>query len=159
MLVKKGCATAAASDLVSMVKSLSETSSLGIPSDQPAVAGQPVAIPDSNCENGSSHQAKAMNPTAMKAVVALLPVSILFSGALLTFARRIAPFSLLLLLGAGCLLMVALAHLCEGLHWFPWMQWGMEHSAGHYLDLTSAVLGLTLFPVGYLLHAIAERHA
>lgn len=100
-----------------------------------------------------------MNPTAMKVMIALLAVSILFSGALLTFARRRATSSLLQLLGAGCLLIVALAHLCEGLHWFPWMQWGLEHSAGHYLDLTSAVLGVTLFPVGYLLHAIKERHA
>ena len=31
---------------------------------------------------------------------------------------------------------------------------GLEHSAGHYLDLWSAVLGLTLFPVGYLFHAL-----
>jgi len=36
---------------------------------------------------------------------------------------------------------------------------GVEQSAGYYLDLTSAVLGLALFPVGYLLHANAERHA
>lgn len=100
-----------------------------------------------------------MNLTATKAMIALVPASILFSGALLTFARRTATSSLLQLLGAGCLLMVALAHLCEGLHWLPWMRWGLEHSAGHYLDLTSAVLGLTLFPVGYLLNAIKERHA
>ena len=56
-------------------------------------------------------------------------------------------------------MVVALGHICEGLHLFPGMQWGMEHSAGHYLDLASAVLGLTLFPLGYLLHAIASRHA
>ena len=37
---------------------------------------------------------------------------------------------------------------------FAWMRWGDEHSAGHYLDLVSAVLGGTLFPVGYLLHAL-----
>lgn len=98
-----------------------------------------------------------MNLTA-KALVALLPTSFVFAGALLTFARRTVS-SVLQLLGAGCLLTVALAHLCEALHWFPGMQWGMEHSAGHYLDLTSAALGLTLFPVGYLLHAIAERHS
>jgi hypothetical protein len=100
-----------------------------------------------------------MNPTAIRAVVALLPASILFSGSLLLFARKVAASSSLQLLGAGCLLIVAVAHLCEGLHWLPWMRWGMEHSAGHYLDLTSAVLGLTLFPIGYLLHAIANRHA
>ncbi len=27
------------------------------------------------------------------------------------------------------------------------MNWGDEHSVGHYLDFGSAVLGLTLFPV------------
>jgi hypothetical protein len=26
------------------------------------------------------------------------------------------------------------------------MRWGLEHSIGHYLDLSGAVLGLTLFP-------------
>jgi len=39
------------------------------------------------------------------------------------------------------------------------MQWGSNHSVGHYLDLGSAVLGLTLFPIGYLLHALTKRHA
>ncbi len=100
-----------------------------------------------------------MNATAVKATVALLPVSILFFGSLLLFARRAAASSFLQLLGAGCLVVVALAHLCEGFALFPFMHWGMEHSAGHYLDLSSAVLGVTLFPVGYLLHAIANRHA
>jgi hypothetical protein len=99
-----------------------------------------------------------MNATAAKAVVALLPVSILFLGSVLLFARRTAASSLQLI-GAGCLAVVALAHVCEGIGLLPFMHWGMEHSAGHYLDLTSAVLGLTLFPIGYLLHAIADRHA
>jgi hypothetical protein len=63
------------------------------------------------------------------------------------------------MLGAGCLVMVVLAHLCEALDLFPWMQWASEHSAEHYLDLGSALLGLTLFPVGYLLHALTKRHA
>src|SRR5438874_7170728 len=55
--------------------------------------------------------------------------------------------SFLQLLGAGCLVVVVLTHLCEALHLFPRMQWGSEHSVGHYLDLRSAVLGLTLFPI------------
>jgi hypothetical protein len=37
----------------------------------------------------------------------------------------------------------------------PLMQWGLPDSAGHYLDLLSAVLGLALFSIGYLWHAIA----
>jgi hypothetical protein len=97
----------------------------------------------------------------VKAVAAILPFSILFPGSLLLllFARRIAASSALQLLGAGCLVVVALAHLCEGIGLFRFMNWGMEHSADHYLELRSAVLGLTLFPVGYLLHAITNRNA
>jgi hypothetical protein len=53
--------------------------------------------------------------------------------------------------------MVILIHVAEALHLFPWMGWGLESSVGHYLDLSSAVLGLALFPLGYLMHAIATR--
>ena len=52
--------------------------------------------------------------------------------------------------------MVVLTHVSEALQLFPWMHWGGEHSVGHYLDFTSAVLGLTLFPLGYLFHAITK---
>ena len=38
-----------------------------------------------------------------------------------------------------------------------WMNWGSENSAGHYLDLSSAILGGTLFPIGYLLHALRRQ--
>jgi len=37
------------------------------------------------------------------------------------------------------------------------MHWGAEHSAGHYLDLSSAVLGLTLFPAVYLIRLVTKR--
>jgi len=63
---------------------------------------------------------------------------------------------LLQLLGSGFLVVVALAHVCEALRLFPWMGWGLEHSFGHYLDLFSVALGVTLFPLGYVLHALAE---
>jgi hypothetical protein len=66
--------------------------------------------------------------------------------------------SMLQLVRAACLLIVVLTHFCEVLHLFPWMDCGHRHSVGHYLDLGSAVLGLTLFPVGYLLDALAKRH-
>jgi len=52
--------------------------------------------------------------------------------------------------------MVVLTHVSEALRLFHWMDWGLEDSVGHYLDFGSAVLGLTLFPVGYLLHALAK---
>jgi hypothetical protein len=52
--------------------------------------------------------------------------------------------------------MVGLYHIFEALHLFPWMGWGLEHSFGHYLDFLSVALGLTLFPVRYLLHALTK---
>ncbi len=98
-------------------------------------------------------------PRLAKALVALVPAGILFVGAVLLFLREKILGSFLQLLGVGCLVVVVLAHIAEALHLFPWMHWGEEHSVGHYLDLRSAVLGLTLFPMGYLLHALTKRHA
>jgi len=90
-----------------------------------------------------------MKVTALKAVVALLPVLILFSGSVVLVFRGRTICSFLQLLGAGGLVVVVLTHISEALHLFPWMHWGLEHSVGHYLDFWSAVLGLTLFPIGY----------
>jgi hypothetical protein len=99
-----------------------------------------------------------MNFTQIKALLALLPALVLFFGALILYVRGRALYFLLQLFGAGCLVLVPVTHVAEALHLFPWMHWGLEHSAGHYLDLCGAALGLTLFPIGYLLHAITERH-
>jgi hypothetical protein len=95
-----------------------------------------------------------MNVTLFKALVALLPACMLFSGSVVMFFRGKTVSSFLQLLGAGCLVLVVLIHVSEALDLFPWMHWGLEHSVGHYLDFWSAVLGLTLFPVGYLFHAL-----
>jgi hypothetical protein len=95
-----------------------------------------------------------MNPALAKALVASAPVAILFSGSSILFFRHKTLSSFLQLLGACCLVVVTLAHVCEALHLLPSMYWGQPHSVGHYLDMSSAVLGLTLFPIGYLLHAL-----
>ena len=52
---------------------------------------------------------------------------------------------------------VVLTHICEAIHLFPWMHFGLVHSLGHYVDFGSAVLGLTFFPFGYLVHAFTNR--
>ena len=100
-----------------------------------------------------------MNATLLRGLVALVPACVLFSGSAVLFFREKTAWSFLQLLGAACLVVVVLTHICEALHLFPWMHWGSEHSVGHYLDFGSAVLGLTLFPVGYLFHALTKRHA
>jgi hypothetical protein len=100
-----------------------------------------------------------MNITLFKALAALVPVCMLLFGAIALFVRGKSASAFLQLLGAGGLVAVVLTHVCEALHLFPWMQWGLEHSIGHYLDLWSAVLGGTFFPVGYLVHALTKRRA
>lgn len=100
-----------------------------------------------------------MNVALIKALVALVPTCMLFSSSVVLFFRGKSVCILLQLLGAGCLVVVVLTHVSEALHLFPWMQWGLEHSVGHYLDFGSAVLGLTLFPAGYLFQALSKRRS
>ena len=98
-----------------------------------------------------------MNVTLLKALAALVPVVMLFSGSAVLFTRGRTASAFLQVLGAGSLVLVVLAHICEALQLFPWMHWGLEDSVGHYVALCSAVLGFTLFPIGYLLHAVTTR--
>src|SRR4029077_18171325 len=100
-----------------------------------------------------------MNPTLTKGLVALVPSCMLLFGAVVLFLRTKTTGSLLQIAGAGGLVLVVLTHLLEALHLVSWMNWGMEHSAGHYLDLSSAALALTLFPAGYLLQALTKKSA
>lgn len=99
----------------------------------------------------------SVNTAPLKALIALVPASMVFCGSPVLFFRRKAVCSSLQLLGAACFVVVVLTHVFEAFHLFPWMRWGFEDSAGHYLDFWSAFLGLTLFPVGYLLHSLRRR--
>jgi hypothetical protein len=94
---------------------------------------------------------------ALRALIALVPVILLVSGAVAVFSKTRTISALLQLLGAGCLIVVVLAHICEALDLLPWMGWGLPNSIGHYLDLGSAAFGLALFPIGYLWHALTRR--
>lgn len=96
----------------------------------------------------------AMNTTLAKALVALLPACLLLCGAVILFLRAKTAYLFMQLFGAVCMVGVILTHVCEALHLFPAMNWGAEHSAGHYLDLAGAIAALVLFPVGYVLHAL-----
>ena len=98
-----------------------------------------------------------MTATLLKSILALLPSSVVLAGALRGVASRRTPAGVLQLIGAACFAVVVLAHVAEALQILPWMHWGSRHSAGHYLDLGSAILGLTLFPLGYALQAFAAR--
>ena len=51
---------------------------------------------------------------------------------------------LLAILGIAFLLVVVLTHVAERWRLLPEMGWGLPDSPGHYLDLTSAILGVAL---------------
>ena len=97
-----------------------------------------------------------MNVRLLKALVLSLPAILLFAYSLVLFRRR-TPWSTTQLVGSASLVIVVLTHICEALRLFPWMHWGAERSAGHYLDLSSAILGLTLFPAAYLIRVFTKR--
>ena len=100
-----------------------------------------------------------MNPTLLRGLVALVPFTVLLSGAAILFVKARNVSSFLQLLGAACLMVVVFCHISEGLHLLPRMNWGLEQSIGHYIDLWGATLGLTLFPIGYLFHTLTRQRA
>jgi len=89
----------------------------------------------------------------VKLTIALVPVSMLLYGSVVLFRTRQSMWVSFQLIGSAFLVVVVLTHICEALSIFHWMHWGLEDSIGHYLDLVSAVLGLTLFPIGYCFYA------
>jgi formate hydrogenlyase subunit 3/multisubunit Na+/H+ antiporter MnhD subunit len=90
------------------------------------------------------------NPTLEKAVVLALPVAVLLGFSIVRIARARTLSAWLTLLGAGCLLVVVLTHVAEALHILTSMGWGEPHSIGHYTDLASALLGITLLLAAFM---------
>lgn len=64
---------------------------------------------------------------------------------------------LLLLAGCGCLVVVALTHVAEAMHWLSGMGWGLPSSPGHYLDLFSAVAGVALLLAAGVLRLLQSK--
>jgi hypothetical protein len=95
-----------------------------------------------------------MSYTLFAALAALLPASVLFCGSAILFRRSKTIWSSLQVSGAAGLIVVVLAHMCEAMGLFPWMGWALQHSPGHYVDLTGALIEVTMFPTGYLFHAL-----
>jgi hypothetical protein len=88
-------------------------------------------------------------------LVALAPASLLLAGSAIVFFRERHTASFLQLFGAGCLALVVLAHICEALRLFSCNGLGGAAEPGALFEnLGSAVIGITLFPLGYLLHEV-----
>jgi hypothetical protein len=88
-------------------------------------------------------------------VIGLAICATFVASAIALVQERNTP-SLIQLLGAGCLIIVALAHVAERFDFLPSIGWGRPETTGHYVDLISAVTGLILLPAGYLLRKRAR---
>jgi len=98
-----------------------------------------------------------MNPVELKAAIVLPSALLLLIGSVALFAKTYSMSAFLQLVGAGCLVLVVLAHICEAFGLLPWMGWGLADSVGHYIDLGSAILALTLFPIGFVWLALQRK--
>jgi hypothetical protein len=98
-----------------------------------------------------------MNPMELKAAIASPPALLVLIGSVVLFAKTYSMAAFLQLVGAGCLVLVVLAHICEAFGFLPWMGWGVADSVGHYIDLGSAILALTLFPIGFVWLALQKK--
>ena len=85
------------------------------------------------------------------------PVCVAFALSAASLIEERTAWCFVQLLGAFCLMIVVFAHVAEAFSLFPRMGWGLPDSAGHYVDLVSAVAGLILFPIGYLARSFGRR--
>ena len=98
-----------------------------------------------------------MNHAVLKVCAALIPACALFTGLAIIWLRKRSVSSFLQFLGATGLMIVVLTHVFEALRLFPSMRWGSQHSVGHYIDLSCAILAIMLFSLGCLIHAVDVR--
>lgn len=78
-------------------------------------------------------------------------VSAFFLRSAVSFARERTGWRAVQLFGSFCLVVAVLTHFAEAFHLLPGMGWGLPNTPGHYLDLCSAITGLILLPLGYVL--------
>ena len=101
----------------------------------------------------------AMNPMLVRALVASVPVFLLLVYSVAVLVTRKTISAVLQLVGATCLVVMVLTHFAEALHLLPAMRWGEPDSVGHYVDLSSAVLGVTITAFAYILRRREWRSA
>jgi hypothetical protein len=82
--------------------------------------------------------------------VIALPVGMFLVVSVSRIVKARTASALFQLLGASCLGVVVLTHVAETLRIVPSMGWGESNSVGHYTDLASAVLGMTLLLAAWL---------
>lgn len=92
-----------------------------------------------------------MDGILFRTLIALGVVGPLFVWSVVRIRKQATAGATLQLVGALALLAVIGAHVCEGFRLFPSWGWGRPNTVGHYFDLTSAIVGVTFVPVGFVL--------
>lgn len=93
----------------------------------------------------------------MRLIVIATVVGAVICASVWQLSKQRSMWRFLQLIGAAFLGVVVLTHVAERFSVFPKMGWGRPNTVGHYLDLTSAVVGLTLLPIGYICSVLSGR--
>lgn len=100
-----------------------------------------------------------MSTILSRAAVMLAPTLVLLGTSFVSYRAKKTLPSFMQFAGASFMLVVVFAHICEGFSILAFMGWGKEGTIGHYLDLSSAILGVTLFAVGSVLRVASRGSA
>ena len=92
-----------------------------------------------------------------KLILIGISVCIVFGASIASYAEEKTVMALTQLVGATFLLVVIFAHVSEAFGFNPSLGWGQPNTPGHYIDLVSAIVGVILFPIGYLGRRYSRR--
>jgi|SRR5215831_17628046 len=81
-------------------------------------------------------------------VIASVLDVLFLAWSLATFRRLRSAGAICQLVGALAMSVVVLTHIAETTGFASSMGWGRPDSVGHYLDLSSAIIAVTLVPLG-----------
>jgi apolipoprotein N-acyltransferase len=93
----------------------------------------------------------------LRTLLISIPIVALLVVSLAAFIRTRHLSALLSTIGASCLVVVVLTHAAEALRLLPGMRWGQPDSAGHYVDLTSALAGVALLSAALVLRTLDRQ--
>jgi len=95
-----------------------------------------------------------VNATILKGLLALVGACVFLGVAVSLLVTRRSFGSVLLALGLGCFGVMALTHVFEAFSILPALGWGKPHSAGHFIDLVAALLGVTFVMTSFWLEGV-----
>ncbi len=99
-----------------------------------------------------------MDQATLKGLLALAAMLAFFAGSAFLYLRRLTAAAVLQSSGIACFAVVALTHVFEAFAIFPSLGWGQARSIGHFIDLSAAILGLTLVLIGLVVQFVRWRH-